>query len=66
MRVIAYAVARCKYKIINYMFRPLIGHQQVVFNLSSNYTIYPVYSGGEEIHVSATNWPSSGCIQLIQ
>ena len=30
---------------INYMFRPPIGHHQVVFNLSSNYTIYVVYSG---------------------
>ena len=28
------------------MFRPLIGHHKVVFNLSSNYTIYVVYSGG--------------------
>ena len=32
------------------MFRPLVGHHQVVFNLSSNYTIYSVYSEeGDEI-----------------
>ena len=28
------------------MFRPLIGHHQVVFNISSNYTVYVVFSGG--------------------
>jgi len=36
---------------INHMFRPPIDHHQVVFNLSSNYTIYMVYSVGTRSHL---------------
>jgi len=39
----------------SYMFRPLVRHHQVVFNLSINYTIYVVYSGrGGEDEISFT------------
>ena len=34
---------------INYMFRPLLGHHQVVLNLQSNCTIQSVYPMGDEI-----------------
>ena len=49
---------------INYMFRPIIGHRQDVFNLSSNYTIYVVYSGrgGDEIFFTIVSGIDSNLI----
>ena len=50
------------------MFRPLIGHHQVVFNISSNYTIYVVYSGGgrgDEISFTKVRGTDSNLIEWI-
>ena len=47
------------------MFRPLIGHHQVVFNLSSNYAIYVVYSRGDEISFTIVSGINSNFNRLV-
>jgi len=47
------------------MFQPLIGHHQVVFNLSSNYAIYVVYSWGDKISFTIVSGISSDFNRLV-
>jgi len=47
------------------MFRPLISHHQVVLNLSSNYTIYVMYSGGDEISFTIVSGINTNFNRLV-
>ena len=44
-----YTILSSSIQRINYMFRPLLGHHQVVLNLQSNCTIQSVYPMGDDI-----------------
>ena len=54
-----YAILPCSMQRINYMFRPLLGHHQVVLNLQSNCTIQSVYPMGDQISFKMVRYMNS-------